>query len=145
MQSLESRIATLEARFALSELRSKYCWHTARGDREAVVALFTSDGAFENHRKPGGVPAVAVGHDEIRSYLSEMAPGRRLPSVTNEVLHIDGDSADGTCFMSSTGDDPFCGHYIDTFQKLKGQWLFSRRQFFSYWPIFAPSPDRRQP
>ncbi len=145
MQSLESRIATLEARFALSELRSKYCWHTARGDREAVVALFTVNGVFENHRKPGRVPAVAIGHHEIRAYLSQMAPGRRLPSVTNEVIRIDGDTAQGTCFMSSIGDEPFCGHYIDSFRLHQGQWLFSRREFYPYWPVFAPSPDHTTP
>jgi hypothetical protein len=145
MQSLEMRIAALEARYAISELRSRYCWHTARGDREAVVSLFTPDGVFENHRKAGGVPAVAVGHDQIRAYLSQMAPGRRLPSVTNEVVHIEAGSAEGTCFMSSVGDEPFCGHYIDSFQQHEGKWFFSRRAFYPYWPIFAPNPDRREP
>jgi ketosteroid isomerase-like protein len=145
MQSLETRIATLEARFALSELRSKYCWYTARGDRDAVVELFTPDGVFENHRKPGGVAAIATGHDEIRSYLSQMAPGRRLPSITNEVVHIEGDAAEGTCFMSSVGEDHFCGHYMDWFQRHNGKWLFNRRQFFPYWPVFAPSRHRLNP
>ena len=43
---IEKRLAAVEARFALSELRSKYCWYTVRGLRDQVVALFTDDGTY---------------------------------------------------------------------------------------------------
>ena len=145
MNSLEDRLEIIEARTALSELRSKYAWYTARGLKDEVLALFTEDGVFENHRTPDGQPAIAAGKAELAAYFRHMAPGRRLPTVMNEVLRIDGDTADGTCVMVSVGNESFCGHYIDIFARVENNWLFRKRSFFPYWPIFAPSPDARAP
>jgi len=146
MNTLESRIADLETRFAVSELRSTYCWYTARGDRRAVVELFAEDAVFENSRGASNEPVSVRGRDAIARHLSGMRPGRRIPLVANEVTKIlREDRAEGTCVMTNLGEDPFCGHYIDEFVKVEGIWRFSLRRFFPYSPEFSPSADRLAP
>lgn len=144
MDEIERRLAIVEAKFALSELRSAYCWHTTRGDRQAVVALFTEDGLFQNHRGEDE-PVTITGHEALLRHFAPMRPARRVPVVMNEVSHVDGDTAEGTCVMQSFGDDGFVGHYIDRFRVVGECWLFSERRFFPYWPTFAPSGTRANP
>ncbi len=143
--NIETRLAALEARVAISELRSRYCWHTVRGARAAVLALFTDDALFENSRNDVDGPVVVEGKAALREYFMRMKPARRVPLVTNEVTTIEGDRAQGTCAMVSVGDESFCGHYVDDFRRVNGRWLFSRRQFFPYWPLFKPSAERTHP
>ena len=142
---LEPRLAALEARIAISELRASYCWYTVRGEREAVLTLFTEDCIFENARSTGDSPVAVHGKAALREYLSRMRPARRVPLVTNEVTSLDGDHASGTCAMLSVGEDGFAGHYVDDFVRIGGGWLFQRRQFFPYWPVYRPSAERLHP
>jgi len=142
---MEERLAALEARIAISELRSRYCWYTVRGQREQVLDLFTDDAVFENSRGQGEGPVVVRGKAALREHFAHMQPARRVPLVTNEVLSIAGDRAQGTCAMVSMGGDSFCGHYVDDFLRLQGRWLFQRRQFFPYWPVYKPSAERTEP
>jgi len=141
MTDIERRIAAIEDRIAISELRSKYCWHTTRGNRDQVVALFTEDCIFQNSRNTDGAPLVIEGREALRDYLSRMRPGRRVPMVMNEIIELHEETAEGTCVMQSIGEDGFCGHYIDKFRREDGEWLFSVREFYPYWPIFAPKAD----
>lgn len=145
MDDLATRIRQLEDRVALSELRSKYCWYTVRGLKDEVRALFTEDGVFENHRGNAGAPAIAAGQAALAAYFQRMAPARRIPVVFNEVFQIDGDHATGTCVMQSVGDSPFCGHYVDQFERGPEGWKFARRSFYPYWPDYAPSAERHAP
>lgn len=145
MDPVLARLERLESRIAISELRSRYCWYTTRGEREHVVGLFTPDCIFENHRSPESAPVSVRGQKALSTHLSHMRPGRRIPIVTNEITLIDGDNAKGTCVMQSMGDDPFCGHYIDHLRRINGVWLFASRIFFPYWPIFRPSADGLDP
>lgn len=146
MNELERRLANLEARFAISELRSTYCWHTTRGERDAVIALFAEDAVFQNSRGAGSDPVVVRGREAIAQHLAHMRPARRIPLVVNEVTRmIDDDSAEGTCVMTNLGEDPFCGHYIDKFTRIGERWFFSSREFYSYWPQFNPSTSRSAP
>jgi hypothetical protein len=146
MKTLERRIADLEARFAVSELRSTYCWYTTRGEVQAVVELFAEDAVFENSRGTSKAPVIVRGRDAIARHLSSMRPGRRIPLMVNEVTRIlDIDRAEGTCVMTNVGEDPFCGHYVDEFVKVEEIWRFSARRFFPYSPQFSPSADRLAP
>jgi len=145
MSDIEHRLAAIEARFAISELRSKYCWYTVRAMKDAVLDLFTDDALFENSRTPASQPVAVRGRAALQDYFARMQPARRVPLVMNEVTQVDGDVAEGTCAMMSVGDDGFCGHYIDQFRKVDGQWRFSSRRFFPYWPMFKPAPDRLDP
>jgi len=134
----EQQIYVLEARVLISELRSRYCWYTTRGDRESVVNLFTKDCRFVNHRSAKNVVTIH-GRENLFNHLSEMKPGRRIPMVMNEITSVYTDTASGTCVMYALGEDPFCGHYEDTFKKVDDDWLFSSRSFYPYSPIFRPS------
>lgn len=145
MTDLEKRVEVIEARYAISELRSRYCWYTVRGQREELLTLFTDDGVFENSRAEGETPARAQGQAELAAYFSRIKPARRVPLVTNEVTRVDGDSAEGTCAMLGVGDDGFAGHYIEQFRRVDGVWLFSSRQFFPYWPLYKPDATRVHP
>jgi hypothetical protein len=143
--NIEKRLETIEARIAISELRSKYCWYTVRGMKHDLVELFTQDGVFQNARNAEEHPVAVKGRQALEDYFSRIKPARRVPLVTNEVLTINGDCAEGTCAMLGVGDDSFCGHYIDTFRKEDGSWLFSARQFFPYWPQYKPDAERQHP
>jgi hypothetical protein len=145
MTDFASRLDIIEARFAISELRSQYCWYTTRGLRDEVVGLFTDDCIFQNSRNAHDEPITVTGKAGLREYLSKMKPGRRVPMVMNEIIKVNGDEAEGTCVMQSIGEDGFCGHYIDEFRRVDGRWLFSVRRFYPYWPIFKPDADRRDP
>ncbi len=145
MKDFEQRLQVIESRFQISELRSKYCWYTVRGLRDEVLALFTSDGVFENARNEGDAPVRVHGQEALAEYFSRLKPARRVPLVMNEVTHIEGDAAEGSCAMLGIGDDGFAGHYIDQFRRVDGAWLFASRRFFPYWPIYKPDADRRHP
>jgi len=145
MNDLERRMGILEARYEISALRSKYCWYTTRGMRDAVVALFTDDCLFANARQPDGAVVEVRGHNALSTYLARMRPGRRVPMVMNEVTDVYGDSAEGTCVMQSLSDDPFVGHYIDSFRRTEGVWLFAARRFHPYFPTYYPNADRVDP
>jgi hypothetical protein len=145
MNDLHRRLDVIEARIAISELRSRYCWYATRGMRDETLTLFTDDCFFENHRTAGGTPVSARGKPALREFMGWMRPASRVPLVTNEVTQVNGDTAEGSCVMQSVGDDGFCGHYVDAFLKLGGVWLFSSRRYFPYWPVYNPSPDRRAP
>jgi hypothetical protein len=145
MSDLEKRLEVIEARYAISELRSRYCWYTVRGMRSDLLSLFTEDGVFENARSEGESPARAQGKNELAAYFSRIKPARRVPLVTNEITRVDGELAEGTCAMLGVGEDGFAGHYIEQFRRVDGAWLFSSRQFFPYWPLYRPDVTRVHP
>jgi hypothetical protein len=142
---LDRRLRMIEARFEISELRSKYCWYTVRGERDGVLALFTEDGIFQNARNEKEAPAKVQGTQALADYFSRIKPARRVPLVTNEVTVINDNLAEGTCAMLGVGDDGFAGHYVDQFRCVDGVWLFSSRCFYPYWPIYKPATDRPHP
>lgn len=97
---IEKRLTELEARIAISELRSKYCWYTVRGLKQELVDLFTEDGVFQNSRRYAEANSVSVeGKTALNGYFSRIKPARRIPLVTNEVVTVHGDQAEGTCAM----------------------------------------------
>ena len=145
MSNIEQRIADIEARFAISELRSKYSWHTVRAQKPELIELFTEDGVFENWRTEGDAPVVVTGRKALAQYFDRMRPARRIPMATNEVTTINGDRAEGSCVMFAMGEEEFCGHYIDSFEKCNGVWLFKVRRYYPYWPMYKPDAQRRQP
>lgn len=145
MHDIEARLAVLEAKNAISELRSKYCWFTTRGDAAGILSLFTEDGIFQNIRGgKDGAPLVIAGKAALTEYFARAKPARRVPATLNEVTEVTGDTATGTAVMTNFTDEPFCGHYIDDFEKIDGVWKFKVRRFYTYWPIYSPAPDRSE-
>jgi len=145
MTDIETRLAAIEDRIAIGELRARYCWYMTRGLKDEVVALFTEDGVFQSLRRAGASGPEPKGKAALQAYFANAKPAGRVPVVMNEVTHIEGDRAEGTCVMQSLGDDAFCGHYIDRFRKVNGQWLFAARHFYPYWPTYMPHAARRHP
>jgi len=146
-QDIEQRIARLEAREQVKELRSTYAWHAARGARDCIAALFTPDGAFET--KAQGERVRLEGRDAIHAYLEKsMWPDMVFPIIHNHVIDIDGDNAVGTCVMEAFTKgriaepfpDGFLGYYHDrAVRQPDGRWLFAERRWFTYWPEFENS------
>jgi len=143
---LVRRVESIEARIALSELRAKYAWYIAHGAASEVADLFTEDGIFEMYETAERVVTMK-GRDVIRERLSAVPDGVRVPLVTNEIFSIDGDRARGTCAMHSPvspgQSGGFGGHYVDELQRVRGTWLFSRRTFYYYWPIYSADRNAR--
>jgi len=146
-QDLEKRIAELEAREQVKELRSIYAWHAARGERDRIAALFAPDGIFEV--KVRGERILLKGPDAIQAFLeTSMWPNMVFPVIHNHVIDIDGDVAVGTCVMEAFTKarvaehfpDGFLGYYHDrAVRQPDGRWLFAERRWFTYWPEFEDS------
>jgi SnoaL-like domain len=146
VNDLERRIDRIEARTAVSELRSTYCWYITRGFGKDIAALFTDDGVFQNVRGGvGGQPKIVSGKAALQENFARIQPAMRIPLIMNEVIRIDRNAATGTCAMVAFGDETFSGHYYDEFRRENGRWLFSRREYYTYWPVFMPSPDLQHP
>lgn len=125
--SLEQRIARLEDRAAISELRARFCVYTDEQRWDDLVALFTADGVLDVRGEVKGREAIrdAVGH------LPELWESW-WHTVDTEITEIDDDSATGIAYF----DAPFVaegesfnaiGRYDDSFARDDGEWRFSRR------------------
>jgi hypothetical protein len=144
---IEQRIAGLEAREQIKELRSTYAWHAARGQREQIAALFTSQGVFEIPAQ--GERRRLQGRESILAYLqTSMWPDMIFPIIHNHVIDVRGDVAVGTCVMEAFTKsrvaehfpDGFLGYYHDRLaRQADGRWLFTERRWFTYWPQFEDS------
>lgn len=154
---LDQRIAALEAREQVKELRSSYAWYASRGQRDAVAALFAPHGVFE--LKAGGERIRLTGPQEIAAFLeTSMWPDMVFPIIHNHIIDVDGDLAEGTCVMDARTKginaeyfpDGFLGYYHDRAERQPdGRWLFTERRWFFYWPEFEDSglplrPDNRE-
>jgi len=140
--TLEERIAELEAREAIKELRARYGWCAAHGDFVGVANLFTPDGVFE--LTIDGQRRRLVGRDTINAFLTPtMKPVYVIPMIHNHIIRVDGDVAYGTCAMESrvapNMDRGFAGYYHDRARRTADGWLFTDRRWFAYHPAFEDS------
>ncbi len=140
--NLERRIAEIEAREAVRELRARYGWHAARGQAAEIAALFAPDGIFEfstreaRHR--------LVGRAAIAAALARhMSPLAVIPLLHNHTVTVKGDEAWGTCAMETrvapAYPGGFAGYYHDWARKLEEGWRFTERRWFLYSPVFEDS------
>jgi hypothetical protein len=141
-KSLEQRIALIEARDAIRELRARYGWHAARGDFAGVAGLFAPDGVFE-FSMPSGRQRLSS-RAAISAALSGLfKPVAVMPMIHNEIINVDGDQAWGTCAMESrvapNYDGGFVGYYHDRARRFDDGWLFTERRWFLYSPVFEDS------
>jgi hypothetical protein len=140
--TLEERIAELEAREAIKELRARYGWCAAHGDFVGVASLFTADGVFEV--TIGGERRRLVGRALIDGFLTPtMKPVYVIPMIHNHIIRIEGDVAYGTCAMESrvapNSEVGFAGYYHDRCRRTAQGWLFTERSWFAYHPAFEDS------
>ncbi|MBI3302700.1 MAG: nuclear transport factor 2 family protein [Deltaproteobacteria bacterium] len=135
-QDLETRIARIEDRIAISELRAHYCFLIDQGRGREAVDLFTEDGEFH------GLDSCR-GREELLRFFGETIP-QTLPAmwhlVHNEIIHIDGNSATGQCYFEMPcvlkGESYVCaGHYDDVLVKQEGKWKFKSRKVTFYYLV----------
>jgi hypothetical protein len=139
---MDNNVKELLVRKAISELRSKYCWYVSRGDYERVVELYTPDGIFDFAMD--GKRVSVQGTAALRDALARTTyPGVVFPMVHNEISFVDGDKAHGVCSMEAKCTNPqlptFSGYYHDKFRVHEGQWRFTERRFYRYFPDFERS------
>lgn len=135
--TLEARIATLEARSEIAELRARYVHLLDDRDWDALAGLFTADGVFHGL-------AHVEGRENIRAFFHDTVSRiaeRFWHFCTNPTLTLDGDRAHGRISMQylSVRDGMSyhsAGHYDDEMVKEDGLWKFRRRRITFYW--FAP-------
>jgi ketosteroid isomerase-like protein len=138
-QSESDFMRVMAAKEQIKELRARYCWHAARGDYDRIVEIFTPDGMFEV--MANGQRIAHRGREAIHAFLAKsMVPGMVFPTITNEVITVEGDTAYGTCAMCSAApNNTFSGYYHDRAVLYEGRWLFTERRFFFYTPVFERS------
>ncbi len=135
-KSLEQRIQELEDRDQIKELTARYCWHVARGEGEAVAALFTDDGALEVN--DGSFRPVRGGEALLKFYRSAVnQPELAIPFIQNHIIEVHGDEARGTCGIearfSRNGESvTAAGYYEDRYRREKGAWRFVERKI-TFW------------
>ena len=135
-KSLEQRIQELEDRDQIKELTARYCWHVARGEGEAVAALFTDDGALEVN--DGSFRPVRGGEALLKFYRSAVnQPKLAIPFIQNHIIEVHGDEARGTCGIearfSRNGESvTAAGYYEDRYRREKGAWRFVERKI-TFW------------
>ena len=141
-RTLEQRIADIEAREAVKELRARYGWNATRADYAGVAGCFAPDGVFEF-----GTPTArhrVVGRQAIWDALARLVtPVAVMPMLHNHTVTIKGDEAYGTCSMESrvapNYDGGFVGYYHDSLRRFAEGWLFTERRWFLYSPEFEDS------
>ncbi len=135
-KNLEQRIQELEDRDQIKELTARYCWHVARGEGEAVAALFTDDGVLE---VADGSFKPVNGREALLSFYraSVNQPQLAIPFIQNHIIEVHGDDAEGTCgiearFTRNGESVTAAGYYEDRYRRVNGQWRFARRRITFY-------------
>ncbi len=133
METLEQRLARLDAKDEIRELTARYCHAVVDGDADRIVELFCTDGVFRSHK------LAPAGHDELREFYAAGVGGRtHKPFVQNHVIELDDDEhATGRCSVEirvwQDGQAyTQAGHYHDRYRKEDGRWRFAERQYVRY-------------
>jgi len=139
-RSLADRVARLEDLEAIRTLDARYCRHLDDGNWDALMGLFTEDGAFDGLSHPQG-------RDEMRAFFAGLADGGLTSFwhfITNLDIELDGDHATVRSFLWQpcvTDGTPAiaAGRYTDEVVKVDGRWLYRVKQvrFHFFGPLEA--------
>lgn len=140
-KTIEQRVQELEDRDQIKELTARYCWHVARGEGEAVAALFTGDGVLEV--TDGSFKPVHGGEALLKFYRASVnQPELAIPFIQNHIIEVKGDEAEGTCgiearFVRNGESFTAAGYYEDRYRRENGNWRFVQRKitFFHVVPL----------
>ena len=120
----------------IANLVYRYAEYIDSGDLEGAAALFA-------HARVK-VPGSELGPEEVlrmwRSgiILYEDGTPRTKHVITNPIIEVDEEAGRGSCrsyytVIQQAGDGPLapviCGRYHDEFERVDGQWRFSRRDY----------------
>ena len=82
MPSIESGLATLEAKDEIRELTARYCHAVVDGDADAIAQLFCEDGVFRAHT------SAPTGRAALREfYAAGVGAKTHKPFVQNHVIN----------------------------------------------------------
>jgi ketosteroid isomerase-like protein len=125
---VEDRLAALEDREALKELRAAYCYRIDAREWDAFASLFTEDAHLDF-----GPVGTFDGRDEVRRFAEAVVGGEHpflAHMVHNPILELDGEIADGTwyfevpCTFEDGNAGWIQGRYDDVYARIGGDWLF---------------------
>jgi uncharacterized protein (TIGR02246 family) len=133
MESVDARLATVEAKDEIRELTARYCHAVVDGDADRIVSLFCDDGIFRSHT------FAAEGHEALAEfYKGGVGSKTHKPFVQNHVIEIEDDThargrcsveirvlQDGTAYTQA-------GHYLDRYRCVDGSWRFAERHYIRY-------------
>jgi hypothetical protein len=141
----ESRGGSLTAQdyVDIQQLYARYNYAIDSSDIEAYVALYTSDGAFNNF----------TGQDGLRTFMKNRNAGTRRHWNTNLVITPTPEGAKGAVYLMflDVGMKPpavtSAGKYEDVLVKTPQGWRFKKRQTFPDPPAAPPSalPTQQTP
>ena len=127
----------LEEKDAIRDLLAEYCFRIDNDRFTEMAALFTEDGTWDTAfgKATGRAPIEAL----LRK-IASLAPTRprRIHSVANVVIRVDGDTAqvqsNWVVTQNSDGGPKIgsAGSYADELAKQDGRWLFKYRKIDRY-------------
>jgi hypothetical protein len=140
-ENAAARLAALEDREAIRELRATYCFLVDDGRFDELVdGCFTEDARcdFRSTVEGGLAPVLANGREEVRSFFTQVVPAllrEMRHTVHNDRIDLDGDRASGDCYFELTAieaasGEPVlgAGRYIDRYRRVDGRWRFAERR-----------------
>lgn len=118
---------------AIQQLMNRYSVSSSRGDIEAVISTYASDGVW----KIASRGLIFEGQAAIRDGLTTFASQQEYVMQQNApaAIKIDGDSATATSVVcergKTTGSDAFeaLGFYVDQLVRTAEGWRFKQRTF----------------
>jgi hypothetical protein len=153
-----------EDRAQIEDLQARYMFALDFGDVDTYVSTFTEDGildivgmkwqghdeireiiggmsenAPEGEEQPAAEEEPAGEEEPAAQEEEELYPATGRHNITNIVLKIDGDKAEGRAYWFHYGNNNpdrsaqinSYGHYEDELVKVDGQWLFSKRVIYN--------------
>jgi hypothetical protein len=141
--TLAQKVQMLMDREEIRELVNRYSQCASR--RISMAPLFTDDGAYII-RAPNEAPIEAHGRAQIEKFFSvvETGPSQLMPSVHNQLIGVDGDSASALSWVEGAvkGENEMtftgAGYYEDRLRRENGRWKFVERATVS-----AARPKKR--
>ena len=100
IEEIERRLRAIEDVEAIKKLKARYCVYCDEGyNAGGIAGLFTEDGVWD-----GGLFGCYEGRDAIRSFFQEASQmiSFALHYVTNSIVEVDGDQAQGTWYLFQT-------------------------------------------
>lgn len=143
----DARLEFAADRAEIEDLQARYMFALDWFDADAYAACFTEDGVLD------WAKGIVEGREAIRAEVRAMPelltsyfadngsdrPKRLRHFITNVVVQVNGDRADGRAYWFETANDlpegkvriGGFGHYEDELHRMDGKWLFSRRKIYN--------------
>ena len=139
IEEIERRLRAIEDVEAIKKLKARYCVYCDEGyNAGGIAGLFTEDGVWD-----GGLFGCYEGRDAIRSFFQEASQmiSFALHYVTNSIVEVDGDQAQGTWYLFQTctfveGNQAVwgAGRYTEEYVRVGGEWKFKNLKVVSsFW------------